>query len=99
MKNCPRCSKCWSKSIGGSNNICDDCQMFYYPSSNILDWKIVFEAEDTVCFISWYFDKNECYITFANNITQNVVSNEILLPRMLPFDISLEQIEKYLLLV
>ena len=96
MKNCPRCNQCWRSD---SAFICDKCQIFYYKGSNILDWKIVFEAKDNVCYISWYFNINECYISFTNNITQNVVSNEMLLPRMLPFDISLEQIEKYLLLI
>jgi hypothetical protein len=85
MLNCPRCDKLFV------NSCCKDCDIFYFKSHNNVDMRFILNEKDY--YIIWFFSSNECILESHDGRIQ------FILPKMLPFDISIEQIEKYLLLL
>jgi hypothetical protein len=87
MKNCPRCNYYWENRIHKGCGVCDT---HYYEKGNVLDWHFI--IGENKYFLSWYFNTNKCHLYYKD-------LSRIDLHKMLPLDISLEQIEKYLILI
>lgn len=89
FQNCPRCKNEWNKNTFKEVLFveCLFCNIIYITigSSNALDFSI-----NDNFFISWYPLKNECIL--------GTNEKEIKI-QYLPYDIPIEKLERYLLLI
>jgi hypothetical protein len=106
FKHCPRCNGAWrERHTIIRNQYCDDCHLAWHPDTQAIVWCFNHDGLDALC---WWFnarpdrpDRQEagCRLFLYGGSRYLRKDNEPVVLPLLPFTITKEDLQKYMVLV